>query len=76
MHKFECPKAPDNFKFGKEATLEEIQYRIDWEKWAEKLATLEGHNAAAEAHYLTARAYENLFQAKLDVCRIRARTEF
>lgn len=58
-----CPIEPEGFAFGKETTEEQIRYRIEWQKWAEGLARLNGNTALADGHALTRVAYEEKLQS-------------
>lgn len=52
-----CPKAPIGFHFGKEVTIMDIQYRIQWESWAYNLAMKGNNHATATGHALAKQAY-------------------
>ena len=53
----EAPKGPTS-GFGKERTEADYRARIAWESWAEGKARSEGHNANADSHALSLKAYK------------------
>jgi hypothetical protein len=62
----QCPKAPIGFVFGKEVTLTDLQYRIQWETWAYNLQVSLNHYAHAQGHALAKAAYTQKFQARIN----------